>query len=209
MTGAVVSCLFSGTTMVLRKHFSLAVHQNSTKSLLFLTRREIPPSLCFRNPPEATRLQWIPPLTCCFCPSVGSGQSITHTALRMQVSGSRIKLWCPLISLALIQFFAPVSAQGNCCLHGSELTFCSGVLCHCVKYEMLSLSFNVKFWRQMVRLHLIVIWKKKTKTFDPSCTFTSPKRTHFSVIPLSKKVKRAKVSLEGFRWDRDVEKHLV
>ncbi|ROI36372.1 Collagen alpha-1(XIV) chain [Anabarilius grahami] len=29
----------------------------------------------------------------------------------MQVSGSRIKLWCPLISLALIQFFAPVSAQ--------------------------------------------------------------------------------------------------
>ncbi|XP_067258727.1 collagen alpha-1(XIV) chain isoform X4 [Chanodichthys erythropterus] len=29
----------------------------------------------------------------------------------MQVSGSRIKLWCPLISLALIQFLAPVSAQ--------------------------------------------------------------------------------------------------
>lgn len=54
--------------------------------------------------------------------------SITHTAIRMQVSGSRIKLWCPLILLALIQFFAPVSAQGNCCLHGSELPFCSGVL---------------------------------------------------------------------------------
>jgi len=30
--------------MVLRKHFSLAVHQNSTKSLLFLTRRDTPPS---------------------------------------------------------------------------------------------------------------------------------------------------------------------
>ncbi|XP_057195961.1 collagen alpha-1(XIV) chain isoform X2 [Triplophysa rosa] len=29
----------------------------------------------------------------------------------MQVSGSRIKLWCPLISLALIHCFAPVSAQ--------------------------------------------------------------------------------------------------
>lgn len=63
----------------------------------------------------------------------------------------------------------------------------------------------------MVRLHLIVIWKKRRRrrkkgTFDP---FTSPKRTHFSVMPLSKKVKRAKVSLEGFRWDRDVEKHLV
>ncbi|XP_052003748.1 collagen alpha-1(XIV) chain-like isoform X4 [Xyrauchen texanus] len=29
----------------------------------------------------------------------------------MQVSGLRIKLWCPLISLALIQFFTPVSAQ--------------------------------------------------------------------------------------------------
>lgn len=52
--------------------------------------------------------------------------SITHTAIRMQVSGSRIKLWCPLISLALIQFFTPVSAQGNCCLHGSELAVCSG-----------------------------------------------------------------------------------
>jgi len=46
-------------------------------------------------------------------------------------------------------------------------------------------------------------------SIDTSCTFTSPKRTHFSVITLSKKVKRAKVSLEGFRWDRDVEKHLV
>lgn len=41
--------------------------------------------------------------------------------------------------------------------------------------------------------------KKKKETFDPLCTFTSPKRTHFSIMPLSKKVKRAKVSLEGFR----------
>lgn len=66
--------------------------------------------------------------------------SITHTAIRMRVSGSRIKLWCPLISLALIQFFTPVSAQGNCCLHGSELVFALvyWLLCGCLKYDMLS-----------------------------------------------------------------------
>ncbi len=136
-----MACLFSGTTMVPRKHFSLAVHQNSTKSLLFLTRRDFPSSLSvFLKSPRGYTASVNSSTQSLLLSLRRCRASITHTAIRMRVSGSRIKLWCPLISLALIQFFTPASAQGNCCLHGSELVFALvyWLLCGCLKYEMLS-----------------------------------------------------------------------
>lgn len=46
-------------------------------------------------------------------------------------------------------------------------------------------------------------------TLHLKLTLNAPSHLLRGLSVLSKKVKRAKMSFEDFRWDRDVEKHLV
>lgn len=125
--------LLTGCLSKLNKVFTVLDPQR------FSPQSHPPPSLSLKSPQGCTASMNSSSLSL-FTYRYSGG--ITRTAVRMQVSGSRIKLWCPLISLALIHCFAPVSAQGNCRLqqigfalcNGSFLALCSGILaslCFC------------------------------------------------------------------------------